>query len=222
MKKHGPAIKQTLFCLIFIALVGAGLYLVLQPALKGSVQADYYSEAEHYSYWFPTDYLSKNGGSFSEDNAVPIKKDGSQPIFKIESLPSYLVDYIIDGNTVILENGERIRLVGIKAPDKYDDYGIEATDFLKKLIEGKTVYFQEDKLNPQDDFGRMRGLIYFDKKNINIEMIRSGYAHIYPVLPSMISYDEWKIFETEAREAKRGLWSGEKSTGLEEMTKDTL
>jgi endonuclease YncB( thermonuclease family) len=54
------------------------------------------------------------------------------------------------------------------------------------------------------------GELFIDNKNINIEILRAGLAHIFPTTPSIVGYNDWVYFWNEAREAKRGVWSGEK------------
>ncbi len=122
----------------------------------------------------------------------------------------FFVNEVIDGNTLIADGDKRIRLIGIKSPDKDEEYGVEATDFLQKLVAGQEILFVPDKENPKDDFGRLRGVIYRENINVNIEMIRAGLAHIYPSYPSSINYDDWQEFAKEAKEAKRALWGKER------------
>ena len=158
-------------------------------------------------YQFPDTNIKSSASNLNSNSKVqPINKYLVQP----QNLPVYLARDVIDGNTIILEDDVRVSLAGIKAPSNDESFGVGATDFLKRLLEGKEVYFQIDQKNPQDDFGRLRGIIYLDRKNINIEILRAGYAHIFTTTPSIVGYDDWKQFEDEARLAKRGLWSGEK------------
>ena len=119
---------------------------------------------------------------------------------------TFFVSDVIDGNTIIADGDKRVRLVGIKSPDKDEEYGVEATDFLRQIVGNQEIVFQPDKDNPKDDFGRLRGVVYRDGSNVNIEILRAGLAHIYPSYPSSISYDDWQAYEDEAREARRGLW----------------
>ena len=80
---------------------------------------------------------------------------------------------------------------------------------MKKLIEKKQIYLQLDSRNPEDAFGRLRGIIYLNNRNINIEMLKAGYSQIYVSIPSIIGTNDWIAFEKEAMDGKKGLW-GEK------------
>jgi len=203
--KHG--LKQTLGAFLVVLIISAALFLVLKPSAFSIASKK-------------QDFIPLNGSIFklpeeekTANSSVPKEEKSKSPnIYTLppQGLPLFKVTEVIDGNTVILEGITRIRLIGIKAPDQDEEYGIEATDFLKALVDQKEVYFQIDEKNPRDDLGRLRGIIYIDNKNINIEILRAGLAHIFPTTPSIVGYDDWNYFENEAREAGRGLWSGEK------------
>jgi len=112
---------------------------------------------------------------------------------------------ISDGDTfTILLNGnvqEKIRLHGIDAPEKRQDFGQVAKSKLSALIFSQRVVV---KRTDRDRYGRTIALVY-DSLNrcINEEMIRTGFAWHY------LKYDTntaWNRLEFEARTAKKGLW----------------
>ncbi len=91
-------------------------------------------------------------------------------------------EYVIDGDTVILDGGERVRLIGVDAPEiphgkrPGEAGGYEASRYLRGLVEGKTITLKYDE-EAKDSYGRTLGYLYLgDGKNINEEMIRSGHA----------------------------------------------
>lgn len=210
--RHKHSIKQTLLSFTTLTIVGIGLFLVLKPNIENEVTEGKEVDVEvEMSYKLPDPDL-KNTTNYDQPPDQKTKSPNKY-LVQPQNLPLYLVKDIIDGNTVTLEEDVRVRLIGIKAPDKDEEFGLEATDFLKNFIEGKEVYFQLDSQNPKDAFGRLRGIIYFDRKNVNIEILRRGYAHVFITVPSIVEYSDWDQYEDEAREALRGLWSG-KETGL--------
>ena len=204
---HKQGLKQSIFAFIVVFLACTGMFLALKPDLYSS--ASTYVPITGTVPGFPDSDAKDSTPTFS-----PSKENMSKArdtyIVQPQNLPVFKVTDVIDGNTVVLEGITRVRLIGIKAPDLDEEYGTEATDFLKNLVDQKGVGFQLDDKNPIDDLGRLRGIIYIDKKNVNIEILRNGLAHIFPTTPSIVGYDDWSSFENEAREAKRGLWSGEK------------
>jgi len=203
--KHG--IKQSIFAFVVVFLVCTAMFLALKPNL--------YSSASQKSVYIPPEGAILKFPDDTEKETAPISKENtskSRNIYTVQpqGLPKFKVTSVIDGNTIILEDITRVRLVGIKSPDQDEEYGIEATDFLKGLIDKREVYLQLDEKNPRDELGRLRGIIYIDGKNVNIEILKAGLAHIFPTTPSIVGYNDWVYFWNEAREAKRGIWSGEK------------
>jgi len=94
-----------------------------------------------------------------------------------------LITYVIDGDTAKISTGESIRLIGINAPERGQPYYEEATNRLKTLIEGKSVRLEKD-IDDQDQWGRLLRFILYDDENINVKMIREGYATVYIIPPN--------------------------------------
>ncbi|MBI5391951.1 thermonuclease family protein [Candidatus Woesearchaeota archaeon] len=127
-----------------------------------------------------------------------------------------IVFRIVDGDTVQLKNGDKVRLLGINTPEHDQLYYQEAKDYLKELIEGKEVVLQEDK-DTKDKYGRLLRYILLDGKNINVEMVEQGYATEYVVQPN-VHYEKefdqaWKTcLQNKIRLCKPAL-STEKNCG---------
>ena len=86
---------------------------------------------------------------------------------------------VLDGDTVKLRSDwhiYKIRLAGIDAPEKQQAYGVQSKIYLEHLIADKDVSI---KVLSCDQYGRYVGKIYLNGKDINGEMIRSGYAWHY-------------------------------------------
>ena len=66
---------------------------------------------------------------------------------------------VIDGDTIELIGGQRVRLIGIDAPELGSPGGNEATQFVKKMVEGRDVWLQADG-DSLDRFGRMRRYVW--------------------------------------------------------------
>lgn len=112
---------------------------------------------------------------------------------------------VSDGDTVILldkeNNQHKIRLHGIDAPEKGQDYGNRSKQYLSSLIAGKQVNVD---VKGKDMYKRLLGVVYLGEKNINAEMIQAGYAWRYKY-----SKDKYYIkLQNEAQVSKRGLWQG--------------
>lgn len=94
-----------------------------------------------------------------------------------------LITYVIDGDTAKISTGESIRLIGINTPERGQPYYEEATNRLKTLVEGKSVRLEKDIVD-QDQWGRLLRFIFYNDENINVKMIREGYATVYIIPPN--------------------------------------
>lgn len=113
---------------------------------------------------------------------------------------------ITDGDTlrIVSDNDGQdveVQLEGTDAPEFKQDYGKEATEELKKMLHtDKPV---KVTWRSADNFGRILGHVYQGDKHVNLEMIRRGASWHFK---RYNKDEELAKAETEAREAKRGLW----------------
>src|SRR3990167_5211758 len=87
------------------------------------------------------------------------------------------VKRVIDGDTLELNNGQIVRLVGVNAPNNNEKYEELATEFTKKLVEGKTVTLEYDSYK-SDRFGRMLAYVIIDNKNLAFKLVKRGLAKV--------------------------------------------
>ena len=74
---------------------------------------------------------------------------------------------VIDGDTFVIEGGERVRMIGINAPELKDPFGVESKTHLKKLIENKYVnLIKGDDTADKDYFKRLLRYVYLDGSDI--------------------------------------------------------
>ena len=91
-----------------------------------------------------------------------------------------MVIRVIDGDTFEIENGDKVRMIGIDAPELKDNEGLESKNHLKLLIENKYVSLIKDEKNKNKDFfGRLLRYVYLEDSDINLKMIEDGYANVY-------------------------------------------
>jgi len=115
---------------------------------------------------------------------------------------------IIDGDTFVLEDKKIIRLIGVDTPEKKTNeyFHKEATEFLRKLIEGKKVILKEDK-RKTDKFGRSLYYIHLqDGTFVNAEIVKNGYGSVFTKYP----FKHQKVFinyQKKAKEEGKGKWS---------------
>jgi endonuclease YncB( thermonuclease family) len=89
-----------------------------------------------------------------------------------------IVERVIDGDTIVVDNNTHVRLLGINTPEKNEFYYQEAKDFLNNLTLNKTIKLEYGK-EREDLYGRTLAYIILDGKNINIEQVRNGFANLY-------------------------------------------
>ena len=90
------------------------------------------------------------------------------------------VTRVIDGDTFITNKGDRVRLIGVDAPELPSLRGIESKMYLNELIHNKVVILERDEISDnKDKYGRLLRYVYLDKKDVNLHMIKSRYAKPY-------------------------------------------
>src|SRR3990167_11348190 len=87
------------------------------------------------------------------------------------------VKRVIDGDTIEFNNGQIVRLVGVNAPNNNEEFENEATEYTKKLIEGKKVKLEYDSYK-SDRFGRILAYVLIDNKNLAMELVKRGLARV--------------------------------------------
>ena len=115
---------------------------------------------------------------------------------------------VIDGDTLDLDTGYRIRLDEIDAPESSQAYGKEAKCYLESLCLGQAVILTPSGM---DDFGRILGHIEVIATglDVNTEMVQAGWAWHYKQFSDNANL---AALETAARQARMGLWNTIKAT----------
>ncbi len=122
---------------------------------------------------------------------------------------------VVDGDTIELDGKEIVRLIGVDTPETKDPrkpveyFGKEASEFTKKLVEGKKVRLEYDQTKI-DRYGRTLAYIFLeDKTFVNAEIILQGYGFAYTKYP-FIYMEKFRLYEKQARELEKGLWADRK------------
>ena len=121
------------------------------------------------------------------------------------------VTRVVDGDTIEIEGGEKVRYTGVDTPETVDPrkpvqcFGIEASKKNKELVEGKTVRLGKD-ITDRDKYSRLLRYVWVDDLFVNLELVKQGFANSYSYPPDIKYQKEFLAAEKEAREAERGLW----------------
>lgn len=127
-----------------------------------------------------------------------------------------LVTKVIDGDTIEIESGISVRLVGIDTPETVDPrrpvgcFGKEASNETKSLLTGRQIIMQRD-ISDTDKYSRLLRYIYLPLGNgqslfVNDYLVREGYAKVYTYPPDVKFSEQFLDAERQARAERRGLW----------------
>ncbi|MET0401868.1 MAG: thermonuclease family protein [Cystobacter sp.] len=121
-----------------------------------------------------------------------------------------VVTRVVDGDTVVLQSGERVRYLLVDTPEstggKKDCFGAEARDFNRALVEGRVVRLTYAEACT-DRYGRLLAYVSVDGHEVNSQLVQEGYACTLYVPPAGgARRSEFQALESAARRARRGLW----------------
>jgi endonuclease YncB( thermonuclease family) len=146
---------------------------------------------------------------------TPVAAADEQPL-ELPLISHAVVKRVVDGDTFDLQNGWRVRLLGINAPESVkrgfpvEPFGPEASAWMHARIEGKRVRLVWDK-NPCGAWNRLVAWVYEGGTLINEESLRAGMSKIEPeylkgsLHPDLVA--RLNAAEKKARDGKVGVWS---------------
>ncbi len=122
-----------------------------------------------------------------------------------------LVIKVIDGDTIEIENGIKVRYIGIDTPESVDPnrpdgcFGKEASDQNKQLVSGKYIRLEKDISNT-DKYGRLLRYVYVGDIFVNEYLVKEGYAKVSTYPPDVKYQNVFREAEQTARRNNLGLW----------------
>ncbi|MEN2996645.1 MAG: thermonuclease family protein [Acetomicrobium sp.] len=146
-----------------------------------------------------------------------------------ENAEKVLVSRVIDGDTIQLYDGRRVRLIGVDTPETVhpqkgvEPYGKEASNFTRSMLEGREVYLEYD-VQLADKYSRTLAYVWLeDDTFFNELLLLEGYAQVATFPPNVKYVERFLEAQKKAREAGKGLWSFESETpGQKESAKGGL
>lgn len=122
-----------------------------------------------------------------------------------------LVTKVIDGDTIEIEGGERVRYIGIDAPEiggreQKTCYAAEAAVKNGELVKGKKVRVEKDT-SERDPYGRLLGYVYVEEIFINLKLVEEGAALAASYPPDTKYAEEFLAAEEIAKKEGKGLWA---------------
>ncbi|MCK4552618.1 thermonuclease family protein [Candidatus Pacearchaeota archaeon] len=109
-----------------------------------------------------------------------------------------IVEKVIDGDTIVAGKVS-VRLLGINSPERKEQYYEEAREFLEDAVLNKTVILKFGK-EKQDKYNRTLAYVFVGNKNLNLEMVKNGFANFYFPSGRDVYYDDFKSAWEECEE----------------------
>lgn len=128
-----------------------------------------------------------------------------------EKLKIYKVARVIDGDTIELEGGERVRYIGINAPELYylqkpvECFANESKKKNQELTEGKEVILKKDTRD-RDKYGRLLRYVFIGDTFVNLELVQQGFAYAAAYPPDAAYQNILADGQKKAKQTKKGLW----------------
>ncbi len=150
---------------------------------------------------------------------TPPQINGQSTTSAVPDRQSVKVVRVVDGDTIEIEGGQKIRYIGINTPETVhptkpvECFGHEASDANRKLVEGKTVKLEKD-VSETDKYGRLLRYVYLKSDQagqadvfVNDYLVRQGYAQVDTFPPDVKYQQQFLDAQKEALENNRGLWA---------------
>ncbi len=158
----------------------------------------------------------------------PLQKQAASDDTAPPDLIPATVAEVIDGDTVRVRlpgrRTQKVRFIGVDTPETRhpktgeEPYGRAAAAFTKKSLLGRRVWLERD-VQERDRYGRLLAYVWLEpptgasasevrEKMFNARLLLEGCAQVLTVPPNVRYADLFVKFQREAREAKKGLWSG--------------
>jgi micrococcal nuclease len=173
--------------------------------------------------------LAMLGAASCDDSIGTIQNNqnwkAAVPLGQSQNYSDILVTRAVDGDTLVLENGERVRLIGIDTPEMHESskldrdsnrsktdksaiqqMGKRSYEFTRQLVEGKRVSLEFD-VERRDRYDRLLAYAYLkDGTFVNAEIVKQGYASLMTYPPNVKYVEIFQKLYQQALENRRGLW----------------
>lgn len=145
-------------------------------------------------------------------SVAPVDSAGVSALQDKSNPQIFLVTRVVDGDTIVIEGGKKVRYIGIDTPETVDPrkpvqcFGKEASARNKELVLGKRVRLEKD-ITDADKYGRLLRYVYVDDEFVNLRLVEDGFAFSYTYPPDVKYQKKITKAQRQAREEKRGLWA---------------
>lgn len=116
------------------------------------------------------------------------------------------VKEVVDGDTIVLSNGEKVRYIGIDTPEKEEPFYTDATKANQEMLNGKKITLEYDA-ERKDTYGRTLAYVWVDSFLVNAELIKKSLARIYFISPNLKYRSLFIDLQGLVRKKNLGIWS---------------
>lgn len=134
-----------------------------------------------------------------------------------DSKGPFQVQRVVDGDTIVLADGRRIRYIGINTPERGEPFWREAKDYNVRKVGGKVVTLEFGPLR-EDKYGRTLAYVFVGGEMVNAQLLQAGWAHLF-VLEPIHYYHTFRRLQEEARAEGVGIWGKNGFTGPLKITR---
>ncbi|MGR8952155.1 MAG: thermonuclease family protein [Gammaproteobacteria bacterium] len=163
------------------------------------------------AYWVNADIYGWRDGAgiqhYSDRRLAPAKALDIKPGYGF-----YAVKKVFDGDTLMLEDGRKVRLLGVNTPEiehrnqPAQAGGEEANRWLSDKLQNRRVRLESDA-EATDKYGRTLAHVFTDQKeHVNLQLVEKGLAsvNIYP--PNLLYVEPLIKAERKAEQSGLGIW----------------
>ncbi len=116
------------------------------------------------------------------------------------------VKRVVDGDTILLEDGRRVRYLGINTPEFGEPYSRRAKDLNTALVRGREVRLEFDQ-EAADSYGRILAYVHVGPDMVNARLIQEGLAHAFFIGPGGRHNALILRLQEQAKARRLGIWS---------------
>ncbi len=126
------------------------------------------------------------------------------------------VKRIVDGDTLVLTDKSKVRLIGINTPELghyqnlSEPFALQARQFVAQQLEKNKKIKLKFAADKKDRYGRLLAHVFLSNgKNLNAMLVKNGLASAIVVPPNLKLTDCYFKLEQQARKKKKNMWSGD-------------
>ncbi len=161
--------------------------------------------------------LSGGFGSGAKEVAESVLNEASVEDVVAQNSESVKILRVVDGDTLVTDTDEKIRLIGVDTPETVDPrkpvqcFGKEASAKTKELVEGTMVVLVADKSQGDTDkYGRLLRYVTLENgQDLGLTLLSGGFAHEYTYDKAYEKQTEYKNAVLNAEAKEKGLWDPE-------------